>query len=590
MRLLCRPSLDPVLPEALKQEVVHPANKDMAALDSNGLIDSCRSIWIRFFLGIGMILSLTALGANSKSPLNEFQIPIWKGQGNIQLADFRGRIVILDFFAYWCITCRPATKSLEQEVQQYYARKGGNPNGIGVELIGVNIESERPDLTAQYIQETGLKVVGQDPDGKLLKSMGGESLPFIVILDGTGANTEQNRWIIRYQSMGYEGAGEIRSVIDAIKQTEPDAAQRMLNADKRGLKDNFDPALNRIQLRQPSAQVQSDFAFEGMLSSDLALWDLMAGASLEQPSWTGRVRLGGSGIAADYVPGPDEFWARANSLAELRSTGQMEYRLRRPEHFTWLFSGGAYQGFSDYRSMWLNEYYRQKWSSFPEYKIADPWGANVAGGIRWEWLPSTGFLQAQAMYQCDEVAPGYTKIPFGPLVRRRAFLETISGQLNSEIALHRRIRMLNAIQVTATTERDIRFSLQNSLYCAIAEHWTLHPELASTWETPDFYSGSLGIAVDYDWASHWFLGLFARYYQDNGQPNQSLPESEASPPLKTIASGINLRWQGEKVGLKLMMGPYLSFYETSGSPPTTYPNLYRDRNWLYIQCAMDYRF
>ena len=82
-------------------------------------------------------------------------------------------------------------------------------------------------------------------------------------------------------------------------------------------------------------------------------------------------------------------------------------RQRLGERWTLLGSGGLYDGFADYRSRWLDEYYRQQFSTIPGYQKADPKGFNVSAGLRWEYAPTTAFLQVEGGYLWDQIAPGY---------------------------------------------------------------------------------------------------------------------------------------------------------------------------------------
>ncbi|MEI7954544.1 MAG: hypothetical protein WCJ66_05195 [Verrucomicrobiota bacterium] len=40
----------------------------------------------------------------------------------------------------------------------------------------------------------------------------------------------------------------------------------------------------------------------------------------------------------------------------------------------WTVSGGGCVGYTDYRSTWLNEYYRLMFSGVPGYRVANPRG------------------------------------------------------------------------------------------------------------------------------------------------------------------------------------------------------------------------
>ena len=119
---------------------------------------------------------------------------------------------------------------------------------------------------------------------------------------------------------------------------------------------------------------------------------------------------------------------------------------------------GGYDGYQDYRSLWLNEFYRQE---YPDgYIEAEPWGVNVGVGLRWEYAPTTGFLQVYYAWQKDKIAPGYEKKPFEPLARGRDELDTYTASVTLENILTPSFRSQVVGLVMDTTGRE--FALRRS--------------------------------------------------------------------------------------------------------------------------------
>ena len=50
--------------------------------------------------------------------------------------------------------------------------------------------------------------------------------------------------------------------------------------------------------------------------------------------------------------------------------------------------GGAYDGFSTYRALWMDEYNRLKFRDRLGYRDADPWGCNVSPSLRLRHRPT----------------------------------------------------------------------------------------------------------------------------------------------------------------------------------------------------------
>src|SRR5262245_19167514 len=112
----------------------------------------------------------------------DFELPRWRTGEPARLADFRGQLVLRDFFGYWCVPCDRASRERETGVQKFYAERGGNPKGVPVRVLSVNIEQELPEQTSRYIQRTGASLVANDAGARLLEKFGSSGIPFLVIV------------------------------------------------------------------------------------------------------------------------------------------------------------------------------------------------------------------------------------------------------------------------------------------------------------------------------------------------------------------------------------------------------------------------
>lgn len=100
------------------------------------------------------------------------------GATGLDLSQYRGKVVYLDFWASWCVPCRRSIPWMNAMQQRYRDQ--------GLVVIGVNEDSD-PAAAKQFLaaHPAAFKVV-PDPDGKLAESYGLMGMPssFIIGRDG----------------------------------------------------------------------------------------------------------------------------------------------------------------------------------------------------------------------------------------------------------------------------------------------------------------------------------------------------------------------------------------------------------------------
>jgi len=331
-----------------------------------------------------------------------------------------------------------------------------------------------------------------------------------------------------------------------------------------------------------------DADWEGLFSGDVRITRGSLGYDGKHAPFEFAAGVALNTFDIDYEPADFDFLGSSTSLEEYRVGGTLAGKVRLLDPLTLRVSGAAYDGFTDYRSIWLNEYYRQQFESLPGYREAEPAGESIQVGLRWEYLPAVGFVDGDITALHDEIAPGY-EIDFAGLRRGRPNLYTTSYHVALENVIHPRVRVLNEGRITDTTDRRHRFGYQGSINVALGERWVLRAFGGYTEEKPTFRAAYFGGSLEFEPSEGWLLSVAGRTYSDTGEIENSL-FSSAAPGLTAWQMGFGLRHVRGRHSFKAFAAPYFTRYEPTGIGTAFFANLYQDRDWALVQLAYALEF
>jgi thiol-disulfide isomerase/thioredoxin len=103
------------------------------------------------------------------------------GQGRARsLADFKGKVVLLNIWATWCVPCRKEMPALD--------RLQTSLGGRNFAVVPLSIDRGGRETVAKFYAEIGIRElpVYTDTSGEALRALGAVGLPTTLVLDRAG--------------------------------------------------------------------------------------------------------------------------------------------------------------------------------------------------------------------------------------------------------------------------------------------------------------------------------------------------------------------------------------------------------------------
>jgi thiol-disulfide isomerase/thioredoxin len=134
--------------------------------------------WMRFGLvGLTTVFLATAASAARDEPAPTFSLPS-RGGATIDLTQYKGQVVMINFWASWCVPCRQEMPLLESIYKKY--------KPLGFTLIGVNVEPDQKDAEG-FLKQTPVSFpVLFDAKSQVSSLYNVQVMPTTVFIDRKG--------------------------------------------------------------------------------------------------------------------------------------------------------------------------------------------------------------------------------------------------------------------------------------------------------------------------------------------------------------------------------------------------------------------
>ncbi len=124
-----------------------------------------------------MALSSVQASGTLSGPAKDFTLKSRSGK-NIRLAELKGNVVLINFWASWCAPCRQEMPKLEELYNKY--------KDLGFVILGVNLDATR-DLSQKLLKDITVTFpVLFDPENNVSEAYKIESMPTTIIVDKEG--------------------------------------------------------------------------------------------------------------------------------------------------------------------------------------------------------------------------------------------------------------------------------------------------------------------------------------------------------------------------------------------------------------------
>jgi thiol-disulfide isomerase/thioredoxin len=146
-----------------------------------------KRIVVLFIVVIALLAGCTDRGGKSDSVASDFSLKDMSGK-TVRLSDYKGKVVLLEFWATWCPPCRASVPGLEKLHKAYKDK--------GLVLLAVSMDEGGWDEVQSYVKESGITYTVLKGTEDVATKYQVRSIPMMLVLNKEGKITK------RYLGMG----------------------------------------------------------------------------------------------------------------------------------------------------------------------------------------------------------------------------------------------------------------------------------------------------------------------------------------------------------------------------------------------------
>lgn len=331
---------------------------------------------------------------------------------------------------------------------------------------------------------------------------------------------------------------------------------------------------------------EGEFSADLLAADDIQIQSYRLAYSGAEGPWNLVLDGGWNHYQVDYVP---VLSGTSESLAEstIRAGISLEYKWN--QEWSSSLSWNGYEGFSDYRSLWISQFYQQFFEGFQEYETPDPHGNSIRASTVWNYQPGAGKAELSLQYSNDQIAPGWS---FNPAIAAPEAglenLETSVGRLRVEQVINPWLKSEILLNWQDTTARENRYGINNTWAAAVGDVG-FRLSGGYTEEAPAFDAYYLSSLCEWNFRPQWTVFGGYRIYRDSGEIEASGFNAQA-PALDSSEVFVGALWERGDLNVSATVGYLKTNYDKLDEDNQFFGNLYKDRDWLSMRIAAFYSF
>lgn len=148
------------------------------------------------------------------SPAPDFRLMDLHGKA-VSLSDYRGKVVLLNFWATWCGPCKIEMPGMEALYRSMHSK--------GLEILAVSVDQQGEAVTRPFQEALGLSFpILHDLDYQVGLTYGARTLPMTFAIDRQGVIRQ-----LVYGARDWNSPEARRRIAEVLQVSIPESSQRM---------------------------------------------------------------------------------------------------------------------------------------------------------------------------------------------------------------------------------------------------------------------------------------------------------------------------------------------------------------------------